>query len=1210
MGQGDPKNSWQRTLAGLLFVGLAIGALEGALYYVQPVGPIWAVRLGTGAVALGYGALIGGAGVLPLGVLIVGLVQAMQQPAIREKLSEVDWTAMAVFADSFIRDIYLVIFLGLSLYSYRQWRRTRHAASLWLVAGFMALTVISFLGILRIVISPDPPWMLRTSLTLLTVFPAAIYNFTRGFKRASPWPGRLVLVLAAGLSAYALYAPRLPSSEPGRDAGVFLVVLAIYWVGVSMASAIDLWRSGRSQRHAAKVRMRILGVGAAMLSLALIMAVATQRTPFYLLAAQVLALAGALCFYFGYSTPAWLRRLLQHEGRAYTDASEVFIKATHRGEIFKSFVELAAETVSASRVTLFTKNGDVVASAGEVSTDKERTIEQDYPFGRLVIEMSVYAPFFSQVEIVRLDSLAAMMNLALERVESERKYRIIFENFSVGIYQSSAEGKLLVANPKLAEICGYDSPEEMVEDQGLLQQVYVQEGRRDEFAELMMREGAVKDFESEIRRKDGSKIWIAETAQVVNDHNGTFLFFEGTVQDISERKAAQEELRRETEFTEGLIKSSINGVLAFDRDYRYTVWNPAMEKITGKKAEEVLGKVSYEVFPFLKEQGIIDNQYRIALSGNITPPVKIFYDVPETGRKGVAEAHYIPVRDTGGGVIGGMSIARDITEELEAERELQQRNAYLSTLHEVTLDLMGPLDTEQLITTIVEKAGQLLGSPDAYVYMLDGDGQTMTVRVGLGVFRDYIGFKLGKGEGMAGKVWQSDKVMIVNDYDSWPERSQAFPRGVFHAVAGAPLRQAGQVVGVIGLAHLNPKKSFSRRQVDLLAQFAELASLRLDRVRLHEEATAELGRRRKMEQALRESEEKFRSLAATATDGIVTFNEEGQIVYINPAGERMFGYGKEVVGRRLDVLFPTAYFNPDGQGINRFIPSEESKLMTAAAELSGCNAERGEFPIEVTLAKWKSGEGEEQRSYYTLIVRDISDRKRIDQAKRDFVSLVSHQLKTPVALIRGYIDNLLSGVLGEMPERQRRYLKDIQEISAKNYNLITDLLNASRLERGVISFVPKPAALADVVRQAVRPHEQRVSDKGLELILEGDESIRVELDIFKTAEAIGNVVDNALKFTDEGRIKVHWGTRQGGAFVEVEDTGAGMDEETTRRLFRRDEPFSSELVPNPGAGLGLYIAREFIVRQGGEILVESKAGQGSKFTFRLPLAKVKTKGGK
>lgn len=204
---------------------------------------------------------------------------------------------------------------------------------------------------------------------------------------------------------------------------------------------------------------------------------------------------------------------------------------------------------------------------------------------------------------------------------------------------------------------------------------------------------AFTDYEEEINRVIGryrmiaictyslEKCGASEVIDVVNNHQFA-LIRRGTnweIMESAENKKARELLQKEKDFSEMLINSSKDGILAFDNNFRYTVWNAGMERISGKTKDEVIGKCAFDIFPFLKGIGE-DKIWCHTLKGHTTEVKDRSYTVPETGREGFFEGFYAPIRDAAGNVLGGLSIIRDVTGRKQAEDALRQTRDYLEKL--------------------------------------------------------------------------------------------------------------------------------------------------------------------------------------------------------------------------------------------------------------------------------------------------------------------------------------------------------------------------------------------------------------------------------------------------------------------------------------------------------------------------------------------------
>lgn len=362
-------------------------------------------------------------------------------------------------------------------------------------------------------------------------------------------------------------------------------------------------------------------------------------------------------------------------------------------------------------------------------------------------------------------------------------------------------------------------------------------------------------------------------------------------------------------------------------------------------------------------------------------------------------------------------------------------------------------------------------------------------------------------------------------------------------------------------------------------------------------------RRKEAEMAIRESEEQFRLILDSAGDGIYGIDIHGNCTFCNPAALKLLGYKnqQEIMEKNMHALIH--HTHKDG----RPYPSSECPIYKAVTEGKSYQAEdelfwtshQTAFPVEYhSYPIYRYG----KIAGAVVTFSDITQRKQIDEMKRDLISVVSHQLKTPVAEINGYIENMLEGLAGELTRKQREYLVDMKEIGMENYRLISDLLSMSKIERGVITVEIKTVSLRQIIESSIRDYETAIQRKKLDLILEyPSQMLMVASDKDKTVETIRNIINNAIKCTDKGSIMIRTREEDNFVFVDITDTGIGMSSESLKRLFTKERVMGAE-AGRAGAGLGLFIARSFMQLQNGDISVVSEQGKGSTFSVKIPKA--------
>ena len=263
--------------------------------------------------------------------------------------------------------------------------------------------------------------------------------------------------------------------------------------------------------------------------------------------------------------------------------------------------------------------------------------------------------------------------------KAEEKYRSIFQNVVEGIFQTTPDGRYLSVNPMLARIYGYSSPEELIEAiNDIEHQLYVDPDRRDEFARLIQENEVVTRFESQVFRRDRSIIWISENARAVRDKDGNLLFYEGTVEDITDRKLTEGALRNSEVLYHSLVESLPQNIFRKDREGRFTFANTRFCNTIGKPLTEILGKTDYDFFPPELAAKYHQDDLRVIETLQAFETVEA-HQTPDHGKIYV-QVMKIPLYDHSGQVVGIQGIFWDVTERKRMEEDLAYERDLLQTL--------------------------------------------------------------------------------------------------------------------------------------------------------------------------------------------------------------------------------------------------------------------------------------------------------------------------------------------------------------------------------------------------------------------------------------------------------------------------------------------------------------------------------------------------
>jgi signal transduction histidine kinase len=228
--------------------------------------------------------------------------------------------------------------------------------------------------------------------------------------------------------------------------------------------------------------------------------------------------------------------------------------------------------------------------------------------------------------------------------------------------------------------------------------------------------------------------------------------------------------------------------------------------------------------------------------------------------------------------------------------------------------------------------------------------------------------------------------------------------------------------------------------------------------------------------------------------------------------------------------------------------------------------------------------------------------RKADELKSDFVANVSHELRTPLTVIRGSVDNMIDGITGEFNERQQLYVSRLKVHADRLALLIDDLLDLSRIEAGHLEIEKVRASITSIAVDVVEHLKPLAVEEKIDLVFVVEErDIEAFVDPHRIYQIVLNLVNNAIKFTPvEGQVRVEVGVEGERVFVAVEDTGVGIPAEELEKIFEKFHQVGEAMQSYRGTGIGLSIASRLVEMHGGQIVVESEEGRGSRFVLFLP----------
>jgi PAS domain S-box-containing protein len=737
--------------------------------------------------------------------------------------------------------------------------------------------------------------------------------------------------------------------------------------------------------------------------------------------------------------------------------------------------------------------------------------------------------------------------------ESEERYRTLFDGVPVGLYRTTPEGKILVVNQAAVQMLDLSGHEDALLTMDT-RDLYVDPQDRTRWQALMERDGIVRDFETQLYRHDGTVIWVNDSARAVKDEQDRVLYYEGSLEDISERKGFEEEIRRQKEYYEALFVNNPVAVVTADLDGNIVSWNPMAEKLFAYTQEEVIGRNLDDLVA--NDDSIhaeaVGYQDEVISVGRVQATTK---RTRKDGSLVDVELLALPVV-VAEERVGFIAIYHDISERKKFEEELRHQKEYYEAL--------------------------FVNSPVAVVTAdLNGD--------------------IVSWNPMAEKLfgYTQEEVIGTSLDDAVANQDSLRPEA-------AGYTQQAINVGRVQVTTRRTRRDGSLVDVELLALPVVVAGEKVGFIAIYHDISA----RKTMERELRWQKEYYEALFVNNPGAVVTVDLTGSVVSWNPAAERLFGYEqREVIGKKLDALVANE------PGIREEAVAYTKQVSTMGRVQATTHRTRRDgslVDVEVLALPVIVGEQNVGSIGIYIDITDLQKARRdaeaASRAKSAFLANMSHELRTPLNVILGFTQ-LMDRDPNLTPD-QLEHLGIIGRSGEHLLALINDVLEVSKIEAGKLLLQEKSF---DLYRQLDGLEEilgLRAQEKGLKLTVTHDEHVPqyVVTDEGKLAQVLSNLLGNAIKFTQEGSVMLRVTTplstqpsESGHRLLrfEVEDTGPGIAPEELPTIFDAFVQSETGRQTQEGTGLGLTISRQFVHLMGGDLTATSQLGQGSCFQFEV-----------
>ena len=498
---------------------------------------------------------------------------------------------------------------------------------------------------------------------------------------------------------------------------------------------------------------------------------------------------------------------------------------------------------------------------------------------------------------------------------------------------------------------------------------------------------------------------------------------------------------------------------------------------------------------------------------------------------------------------------------------LRQRVSLLETLGKVGRSVTALLDLDEVLKVVVDAAVELTGAEESSLLMLDENTGELYMRAARNVHDDLVNtFRLPVSDTLAGEVVRTGKPILLDQESPKKIKTSYLVKTLIYV----PLEVQERIIGVLGVANREQQKSFHQRHIALVSALADYASIAIENARLFENTEIE---RKKLE-----------SILTRIEDGVIVIDANEQVILANPMARAMFKHSK-----------PAA------------LPCALEDCFTHDQLLALIRDGHDTFPYRVELELDDERVVNAQLNLIpeigmTITLHDITYFKELDRIKSEFVSTVSHDLRSPLTAILGYVE-LLERV-GPINERQRNFIQRVQTSVRNITELINDLLDLGRIEAG---FNERKVSLSikNLLQYSVENLRSPLEEKKLTLRQEVASHLpNIFGDSVRLRQVIDNLLGNAIRYSSEGGEIIVVAKEENDQIIfRVEDSGCGIPAADRPHIFEKFYRASNVVENVSGSGLGLAIVKSIVENHQGRVWVDSIEGEGSAFTVVLPIEK-------
>lgn len=758
------------------------------------------------------------------------------------------------------------------------------------------------------------------------------------------------------------------------------------------------------------------------------------------------------------------------------------------------------------------------------------------------------------------------------------------------------EGKIEYVNPKFSELTGYTSKTVIGKNPRILKSG---EQSTATYKKMWDAISSGKEWRGEIhnKKKNGDLFWESAIMAPIFDKQGKITNYIKVAEDITEKKLAEDAIRKSEALYRNLVHVIPDGVYKSTNEGKFVNVNPAMVKMLGYASKEELLAVDIKTQLYFE----IADRESVVLKENLKE-TRIFRLKKKDGSEIWVEDHGWLTIDKNTNAIFHEGVMRDITERKRAEK-------IQNVLYNISNAVITTNDIKDLIHIVQKELGTIIDTKNFYIALYDSETDTISLPFMADEKDSFTTFPAGKT--LSYYVIKTQKPLLATkkrlkeledseDIESFGTDSEIW--------LGVPLKIEGKVTGVFAVQSYTDENAYDETDMEVLEFIADQISISIER--------------KTAEDLLKKSEERFDLAVNASRDGLYDWNLITDEVYYSENWKAMLGYTDEELPNDISVWKSLSHKGEKEASLLKLKEAIDQKIENYDVE----------FRMKHKLGHWVNilsraqliynNKGEairavgthvdltEQKEAERNLKEALSKAEESDRLKSAFLANMSHEIRTPMNGILGFSQLLKEPNLEG--DEQLKFINIIENSGKRMLNIINDLIDISKIEAGQAEIKISEVELNKQTEYLYTFFKPEAEKAGLQLSFKNTLSnplATIKSDREKIYAILTNLIKNAIKYTKKGSIEFGYNLRSATGSTSsqdqlefyVKDTGIGIAQDKQEAIFDRFVQADTSLASDyEGAGLGLAITKGYVEILGGNLWVESIEGEGSQFYFTIP----------